>query len=121
MNRILIVSIIIGVLVIAYFVGQGITGLIARPEKVTYDLKCDYDELRYFYRDSCSHCRRIISDGTLEKMEKLGVNVKKFEVEEWGMYGIYATPTFKFGKLMDEKAITGYFTFEQLEEKLGCE
>ncbi len=77
---------------------------------------CNYGQLNYYFRSDCSHCIRISRDGSLEKLEELGVKVNKFEVVEWGMYSIWATPTFEFGG----QRISGYRTFDQLKELLGC-
>ena len=77
---------------------------------------CKFSEMNYYYRSDCSHCIRVSRDGSLEKLEELGVKVNKFEVVQWGMYGIWATPTFEFGG----QRISGYRTFDQLKELLGC-
>ncbi|MEE9323587.1 MAG: hypothetical protein V3U72_03505 [Candidatus Aenigmarchaeota archaeon] len=78
---------------------------------------CDYGQLNYYFRSDCSHCIRVSKDGSLEKLIELGVEVNKFEVVEWGMYGIQATPTFEIGN----QRISGYRTFDQLKGLLGCE
>lgn len=77
---------------------------------------CELQEMNYYFRKDCSHCIRVSRDGSLEKLEELGVKVNKFEVVQWGMYGIRATPTFEFGG----QRISGYRTFDQLKELLGC-
>ncbi len=83
---------------------------------ITNDSSCNYGQLNYYYRSDCSHCIRVFSDGSLEKLEELGVKVNKFEVVQWGMYDVYATPTFELGG----QRTSGYRTFEQLKELLGC-
>jgi hypothetical protein len=78
---------------------------------------CTYGQLNYYFRVDCSHCQRVLADGSLDKVEsEFGVEVNKLEVVEWGMYGIYSTPTFEFGG----QRITGYKTFDQLKGLLGC-
>lgn len=72
--------------------------------------------MNYYFRKDCSHCIRVSGDGSLEKLGELGVKVNKFEVVEWGMYNIYATPTFEIAG----QRMSGYKTFEQLKELLGC-
>jgi len=77
---------------------------------------CSYGQLNYYFRSDCSHCIRVSGDGSLEKLQELGVKVGKFEVVQWGWYGIRSTPTFEFGG----QRISGYRTFDQLKELLGC-
>jgi len=72
--------------------------------------------MNYYFRKDCSHCIRVAGDGSLEKLGEHGVKINKFEVVRWGMYGIQATPTFEFGG----QRISGYRTFDQLKELLGC-
>lgn len=79
---------------------------------------CEYGQLNYYFRSDCSHCIRVLNDGSLERLQaEYGVQVSKYEIVEWGMYGIYATPTFEFGG----QRVSGYRTFEQIEELLGCQ
>lgn len=77
---------------------------------------CTYGQLNYYFRSDCSHCIRVLNDGSLERLQEFGVQVEKFEVVEWGMYGVYATPTFEFG----EQRVKSYKTFEELKVMLGC-
>ena len=77
---------------------------------------CKFSEMNYYFRTTCSHRIRVSRDGSLEKLGELGVNINRFEVVRWGMYGIQATPTFEFGG----QRISGYRTFDQLKELLGC-
>ena len=77
---------------------------------------CELQEMNYYFRKDCSHCIRVSRDGSLEKLEELGVKVNKFEVVQWGMYGIHATPTFE----INGQRMSGYKTFEQLKGLLGC-
>lgn len=111
--------------VMAAFGYLGMTGMIVGPgpgpgpevnetENATAPAPCT--ELNYYFRSSCSHCQDVIRDGSLDKLEALGVNVTKYEVVEWGMYGINQVPTFEFGG----ESVSGYKTFEELKELLGC-
>lgn len=78
--------------------------------------ECTYSQMNYYYRDTCGHCIQVANDGSLEKLEGLGVQVEKREVVNWGMWDIYQTPTFEFGG----QRVAGYRSFEQLKELLGC-
>jgi len=109
---------LIGIVVIAVIV-IGIVAMYLNSGNggVPNNSSCTYGQLNYYYRSDCSHCIQVSNDGSLEKLQAdFGVQVNKFEVVEWGMYGIYATPTFEFGG----QRMSGYRTFEQLKELLGC-
>ncbi len=108
---------LIGVVIIAVVViGSLALSLGSSNVNAPNNSSCDYGQLNYYFRSDCSHCIQVSNDGSLEKLEELGVKVNKFEVVQWGMYGIYATPTFEFGG----QRISGYRTFDQLKELLGC-
>jgi hypothetical protein len=107
----------IGILMIVV-IGIGYSALVwdAGDSDIPANSSCEYNQLNYYFRKTCSHCQRVLKDRSLEKLEDLGVRITKFEVVNWGMYGIYATPTFELGGRRYE----GYRTFEQLKELLGC-
>lgn len=110
MHIILVVVILIVVSAIAWI------SLQSTNPPVNNNSSCYYGELNYYFRSDCSHCIQVSNDGSLEKLQELGVQVNKFEVVQWGMYGIYATPTFEFGG----QQVKGYRTFEELKGLLGC-
>jgi hypothetical protein len=83
---------------------------------VPNDSSCTYGQLNYYFRSDCSHCIDVSNDGSLEKLEELGVKVSKFEVIQWGMYDIRSTPTFEIAG----QRTSGYRTFDQLKGMLGC-
>ncbi len=109
---------IIGIVVILAVISVAAwIGFQSTVPPVPNNSSCDYGQLNYYYRSDCSHCIQVSNDGSLERLQsEFGVEVNKFEVVEWGMYEIYATPTFEIGA----DRIRGYKTFDDLKELLGC-
>jgi len=65
----------------------------------------------------CGWCGRIAEDGTILKLEELGVNVTEINVDIGPIkHEFRGIPTF----IIDE-IHSGYRTFEELKELLGCE
>ncbi len=109
---------LIGIVVIAVIV-IGVVAMYLNSGNVVVpnNSSCTYGQLNYYFRSDCSHCIQVSNDGSLEKLQAdFGVQVNKLEVVQWGMYGIYATPTFEFGG----QQVKGYRTFEELKGLLGC-
>jgi len=108
---------VILVVILAAVLGYwGISGMVAGPDTEPGNSSCSYSQLNYYFRESCHYCQEVAREESLEKLEELGVKVDKFEVVNWGMYGIYQTPTFEFGG----QRVAGYKTFEELRQLLGC-
>jgi len=102
-----------------YIIGAAVAIAIAAYFAVALNsspVACEDQVLDYYFRSDCSHCQQVARDGSLEKLEELGVEVNKYEVIQWGMYGIDATPTFKFAG----QEVRGYRTLEELKALLGC-
>lgn len=109
---------VVGIIVILAVVSVAAWfGFQTAPEPPPGNGICQYDQLNYYYRNDCSHCLRVLNEGSLDKLEQLGVEVTKLEVVEWGMYGIYATPTFEFGG----QQVKGYKSYDELKQLLGCQ
>lgn len=105
------------VVVLAAALGYwNMTGMAVGPEPGPEPFSCFYTQLNYYFRQGCSHCQQVARDGSLEKLEALGVTVNKYEVVEWGMYGINQVPVFEVG---GEK-IPGYKTLEEIKQLLEC-
>ena len=105
-NAYLIVASVLVITVVYFALAMGFGGVVACGDQV----------MNYYFRSDCSHCQRVEADGSLEKLEELGVQVNKFEVLQWGMYGIYATPTFE----INGQQHAGYMTLGELKSLLGC-
>ena len=88
-----------------YFSAKSETEIKARPE-----LQCQTAKMTYYYRPECSWCQRIDREGTIANIKELGVEVKETHTRTG------AVPRF----LINNEIYTGYRTFEQLKELLGC-
>ena len=110
---------IIGIVVILVVISVAAwTGLQSPVQPAPNNSSCTYGQLNYYYRSNCSHCIQVSNDGSLERIQSdFGVEVNKLEVVEWGMYGIYATPTFEFGG----QQVKGYKSYDELRQLLGCQ
>ncbi len=105
----LVVVMVVGVSAAALYVNSG-------NIDIPNNSNCTYGQMNYYFRSDCSHCQRVLADGSLEKLHEYGVQVTKLEVLDWGMYGIYATPTFEFGG----QQVKGYKSFDEIKAMLGC-
>ena len=104
------------VVIVVLAAALGYWGLSSSPSTPAGDSNCTYSQMNYYFRQSCHLCQQVASDGSLEKLGELGVKVDKFEVVDWGMYGIYSTPTFEFSG----QRVSGYKSFQELKQLLGC-
>ncbi|MDI6860120.1 MAG: thioredoxin family protein [Methanocellales archaeon] len=79
---------------------------------------CEITEMTYYYAEWCGACQRVTSEGTISKIEELGVDVTKINVDVGPIeHDFRYIPTF----VIDGKIYSGYMTFEQLKELLKCE
>jgi hypothetical protein len=79
--------------------------------------KCDYDEMIFYYRDGCGWCGKVKSDGSIEKLEDLGVKVTQINTLVGPVeHQLSGVPTF----IINNEVYVGYRTLEQLKELLGC-
>lgn len=86
------------------------------PENIV-ESQCEASEMIFYYLDNCSWCQRVKSEGTISKIEELGVRVKQINAKTGiGRHQFQTVPTF----VIDEKVYSGYRTFAELRELLGC-
>jgi len=79
--------------------------------------KCEYDEMIFYYREGCGWCGKVKSDGSIEKLEDLGVKITQIDVSVGPVeHQFSGVPTF----VINNEIYVGYRTFEQLKELLGC-
>jgi hypothetical protein len=78
--------------------------------KVRPELQCEIGKMTYYYRPECSWCQHIDREDTIDKIEELGVDVRKVNSRTGSV------PRF----LINNETYTGYRTFEELKELLGC-
>jgi len=82
------------------------------------ELECEFNEIIFYYREGCSWCQKVKDDGTIERIEELGVKVNQVDVTIGSIQHQFSgVPTFVIG----EKVYIGYKTFEQIKDLLGCQ
>ncbi len=82
------------------------------------ELECKFKEMIFYYSDICTPCERVKNEGTLSKIEGLGVKVTQIDVKEGPVeYDFSGVPAF----IIDKKVYAGYKTFEQVKDLLGCQ
>ena len=83
---------------------------------LTASLQSSVKEITFYYLPTCSWCQKVEKEGTLEKIEQLGIRVKKIDVSIGPIRDkLDGVPTF----VIDGKVYTGYKTFEEIKELLG--
>ena len=96
---------------IKYQTGEGII------ETPLEDLECEFNEIIYYYSDTCGSCQKVKDGGIIGKIEGLGVKVNQVNIEFGPInHQIQGVPTF----VINEKIYLGYKTFEDLKELLRC-
>ncbi|NVM19918.1 MAG: hypothetical protein HWN80_19615 [Candidatus Lokiarchaeota archaeon] len=82
------------------------------------ELECEFNEIIFYYREGCSWCQKVKDDGTIERIEELGVKVNQVDATIGPIQHQFSgVPTF----VIDEKVHIGYRAFEELKELLGCQ
>ena len=108
-------------LVILIIVGliAGVWLLVRQPDSSTNVFsRCQVQEMTYYYLDQCGWCQKVKSEGTLDKIEALGVKVNKINAAIGPIrHKFQGVPTF----VINEKIYSGYKTFEELSELLECQ
>jgi hypothetical protein len=78
---------------------------------------CKFSDLTFYYIDGCSWCSKVKSDGSLDKLRAMRVNVTEINARTGRVkHDFKGVPTF----VIDDEVITGYRTFEELIDLLGC-
>jgi len=103
------------ILVIAIFIGGLIFFLNRQNESSSVSL-CKVNKMTYYYLNKCPWCQKIKQDGTLEKLEEMGVKIKKVNIEIVPTPNVSSVPTFS----INNQLYTGYKTFDELKDLLGC-
>jgi len=79
--------------------------------------KCEFDEMVFYFRSGCGWCQKVKDDGTISKIEELGVTVTQVDTKVGPVeHEFPGVPTF----VINKEVYVGYRTFEQLNELLGC-
>jgi glutaredoxin len=78
---------------------------------------CRYSEMIFYYLDGCSWCNKVKNEGTIDKLEALGVKVTRINAQtEAVRHKFSGVPTF----VINGEVVSGYKTFEDLKGLLGC-
>lgn len=87
------------------------------PEVVSGS-QCEANEMIFYYLDQCGWCQKVKQEGTISKIEKLGVKVQQINAKNISSvrHQFQGVPTF----VINEKVYSDYKTFEELSALLGC-
>ncbi len=110
-------AILLSILIAAGLI-VGVWLLVKQPNSSS-DLssQCQIQEMTFYYLDQCGWCQKVKSEGTIDKLEKLGVKVNKVNAAIGPIrHQFQAVPAF----VINDKVYTGYKTFEELRDLLGC-
>jgi glutaredoxin len=90
---------------------------IKQKSSSTFTSQCRVKKITYYYLDNCPWCQKIESEGTLDKIEALGIKINKINAAIGPIFHkITGVPTF----VINGKIYPGYKTFEELRNLLGC-
>ena len=82
------------------------------------ELECEFDEVIFYISSGCTPCERVEDEGTISKMKELGVKVSQVDVAVGPIeHKFPGVPAF----VINNKVHTGYKTFKELSELLGCQ
>lgn len=106
---------IIIVLIFAFVIVAGVIGWINQQEDET--AKCEFNEMIFYFHPACGWCNKVKEDKSIPKLEELGVKVTQINTTVGPIkHQFSGVPTF----VINDKVYSGYRTFEQLKELLGC-
>ena len=98
-------------------VGETLPWVRILPSPLNVSSQCQVQEMTFYYLDQCGWCQKVKSEGTIDKIEALGVKVNKINAAIGPIrHKFEGVPTF----VINDKIYSGYKTFEELSELLGC-
>lgn len=105
------------ILVIAVVLGAiWLVNKSAGPEP-NIESKCQVKKITFYYLDNCDFCNKVKQEGTISKIEGLGVKVDKINASVGPVrHNFEEVPTF----VIDNKVYEGYRTFGEIKELLVC-
>jgi len=113
MKKLSLIILIIAILV----AGVWLINKLSKSQESASVSQCQVQEMTYYYLVQCDWCQKIKNEGTIEKIEEIGVKVKKVNTAVGPIrHKFEGVPTF----IINEKVYSGYKTFEELKELLGC-
>jgi hypothetical protein len=79
--------------------------------------ECQVKEITFYYLDNCVFCNKVKDEGTIDKIEQLGVKVNKINAAVGPIdHQFTGVPTF----VITGKVYEGYRTFEEIKALLKC-
>lgn len=107
---------ILAVVVIILIIGGFF--LLKKPEeKSISQSQCQAKEMIFYYLDTCGWCQKVKSEGTIDKIKQLGVEVKEINAAIGPIrHKFEGVPTF----VINDRIYSGYKTFDELKAVLGC-
>lgn len=79
--------------------------------------QCETKELTFYYLDQCTWCQKVKNEGTLSKLEEMGVKITKINAKTGSVSHQFSwVPTF----VINGKVYSGYRNIEDLKELLNC-
>lgn len=113
MKKISLIILIIAILV----AGVWLINKISKSPESSSISQCQVQEMTFYYLEQCDWCQKVKNEGTIEKIEQLGVKVNKIDAAVGPIrHKFEGVPTF----VINEKVYSGYKTFDELKELLGC-
>ncbi|MFH1597450.1 MAG: hypothetical protein ABIB97_00060 [Patescibacteria group bacterium] len=114
-------KIILLIVVAVILVSGGITLAIfltsESEETGVVQAKCATDEMIFYYRNGCSWCGKVKTDNSIPQLEELGVTITQVETTTGSVqHQISGVPAF----VVNNEVFSGYRTYAQLKELLGC-
>ncbi len=87
------------------------------PEASSQSTACQIKEITFYYLDGCEWCNKVKAEGTIEKIEQLGIKVNKVNAAIGPIrHKFQGVPTFVIGG----KVYEGYRTFDEIKKLLVC-
>jgi len=78
---------------------------------------CQYNEMIFYYSNGCGWCNKVKTDGSIQRLVDLGVQTEQVETSIGPInHEFRGVPTF----VVNEEVFSGYRTYDQLKELLGC-
>jgi len=111
----------LGFILIAVLLAGGIWLVKTFPKKTqeasSQTSVCQVKEITFYYLDGCEWCNKVKAEGTIEKIEQLGIKVTKINAAIGPIrHKFQGVPTF----VINGKVYEGYRTFDEIKELLAC-
>jgi len=114
MKKIFLIILIISILIGSFWL---VNKYFRQPNQNNPISKCEVKEITFYYLETCEWCNKVKNEGTLEKIENLGIKINKINAAVGLIrHQFEGVPTF----VIDGKVYEGYRSFDEIKELLGC-